>query len=403
MKPAMTKHFHTRECSLRANIQQLKNNDERMKKGKYPLHYALMLCMLFLLSSCSKNEKPVQPESVKGNELSVNGRPGKRSGADVYIAGALGLNQFNPSVVKYWKNGTVTSLTTSAAGNKATGIAVLGNDVYVCGSQGYVAKYWKYGVAHTLPTSGGVSSYAEGIAISGNDVYVCGENLVQDSLGRQFSILKCWKNGVEIFSSGTTGNNGFDTYANGIAVSNGNVYILGMEENGGQIQTIKYWKNGVPTTVREYIDGRSPQYVIAYGIAAIGNDAYVVGAEGVGLDGGFTRCWKNGTLISLPGAGYIRDQSYSVQTAITASGNDIYVAGTGIDSTGNVVLKYWKNASNPVTVTTDAVNSTIRGIAVSGCDVYIAGKTGSQPLYWKNGVSTLFGNTGDEPRAITVK
>src|SRR5690242_13908134 len=47
------------------------------------------------------------------------------------------------------------------------------HDIYVAGSEGGVAKYWKNGVGVTL--SGGTQAY--GITVVGSDVYVCGEGL----------------------------------------------------------------------------------------------------------------------------------------------------------------------------------------------------------------------------------
>jgi len=90
----------------------------------------------------------------------------------------------------YWKNGEIVELAEDAY---ATGIAVLGNDVYVCGYRyelipiydekqrpegGMVdwregekeAVYWKNGQQITLAQN----AQATGIAVSGNDVYICG-------------------------------------------------------------------------------------------------------------------------------------------------------------------------------------------------------------------------------------
>ena len=73
-------------------------------------------------------------------------------------------------MVKYWKNGVGISLTNGKTSADATGLAVIGNDVYVAGyeknDKGYnVAKYWINGVAKVIG-SGNNHSGLTGIYIT---------------------------------------------------------------------------------------------------------------------------------------------------------------------------------------------------------------------------------------------
>ncbi|MCF0048493.1 hypothetical protein LXM25_00410 [Dyadobacter sp. LJ53] len=121
------------------------------------------------------------------------------SGGDVHVVGTMGGKY--RTIAKYWKNGVENILSPSSYHSNANDIAVLGNDVYIVGNVGdslshYSAKIWKNGVAASLP--GGVE--ATGITIVGNDVYVSGAGLNGFT-----SVAKYWKNGVPVaLSNGET-------------------------------------------------------------------------------------------------------------------------------------------------------------------------------------------------------
>ncbi|MCF2488123.1 hypothetical protein [Dyadobacter sp. CY347] len=120
------------------------------------------------------------------------------SGNDVHVVGTMG-GTFR-TIAKYWKNGVETILSPSSYYSNAEDVAVVGNDVYIVGNVGdslnyYTAKVWKNGVETTLP--GGVT--ATGITIIGHDVYVSGAGL-----NGVTSIAKYWKNGIPVeLSDGT--------------------------------------------------------------------------------------------------------------------------------------------------------------------------------------------------------
>ncbi|MCE7072188.1 hypothetical protein LZG74_17870 [Dyadobacter sp. CY327] len=120
------------------------------------------------------------------------------SGTDVHVVGTTGGKY--RTVAKYWKNGVETVLSPSSYHSNAEDVAVAGNDVYIVGNVGdslnhYTANIWKNGIATPLP--GGVA--ATGITIIGNDIYVSGAGL-----NGVTSIAKYWKNGAPIeLSDGT--------------------------------------------------------------------------------------------------------------------------------------------------------------------------------------------------------
>lgn len=114
------------------------------------------------------------------------------SGDDVHVVGTM--NGLHASTAKYWKNGLETILSPTSFDSAADDIALLGNDVYIVGSVGdnlgyYTATIWKNGVETALP--GGVA--ATGITIVGNDIYVSGNGLNGGA-----SVAKYWKNGVPV-------------------------------------------------------------------------------------------------------------------------------------------------------------------------------------------------------------
>ena len=100
--------------------------------------------------------------------------------SDVYVGGSTDQN-----TMVYWKNGLVTVVEKSSQVGSATSILAINNDVYVTGSSQdnkglYVATFWKNSVPVQFEdqvVSGIVAGYvssASGIAVQGNDTYVCG-------------------------------------------------------------------------------------------------------------------------------------------------------------------------------------------------------------------------------------
>ncbi len=93
-------------------------------------------------------------------------------------------------------------------------------DIYAAGREGYVAKYWKNGNAVILGTGSGASD-ANAMAISGGDVHVVGSEINPAGI----YVAKYWKNGVAI--SLTDGSR--NAFANDVFIQGNDVYIAGQE------------------------------------------------------------------------------------------------------------------------------------------------------------------------------
>lgn len=116
------------------------------------------------------------------------------SGEDIYVAGFLN------SEPAYWKNDVPVILPRGPGGNAggAYSIAVSGANVYVSGFEqglyGTIAMFWDNGIAIALTPDASNGALENRIAVLGSDVYVCG-TLVDPNTTH---IAKYWKNGLEV-------------------------------------------------------------------------------------------------------------------------------------------------------------------------------------------------------------
>lgn len=175
--------------------------------------------------------------SVRGASIAV-------SSGDVYVAGILYSGTLDPTYACYWKQGQLVKLTNPRRYNsyntitqyaQTYGIALSGNDLYVCGyvldsvaggGSIDVACYWQNGQFTALNNN--INSMATCITTSGNDVYVGGY------IG---STAGYWKNGQWVaFGDGSS-------WVSAITIYNGDVYVCGKRQNGVDYMA-GYWKNG---------------------------------------------------------------------------------------------------------------------------------------------------------------
>ncbi|MBS1974137.1 MAG: IPT/TIG domain-containing protein, partial [Bacteroidetes bacterium] len=254
--------------------------------------------------------------------------------SDVYVVGK-GTGGWG-----YWKNGSFTAMPSNCV--EAWSIYVDGSDVYIAGADMNTGgpAYWKNGATIDLPmTAGHNGGRAHSVFVNGTDVYVAGWDFVNGAN----ALPRCWKNGVPITVSLSSGNiSAGQPVVSGVIykviVSGTDVYLAGSQApfSGNQVAT--YWKNGTPSPLT---DGTAVSE--AYGIFVSGSDVYVAANDGT-----TSKYWKNGvaSVLNTPG------NFSAYPTGIYVSGTDVYVSGYYRD-----VAKYWKNgtmvdltatASNPI-------------------------------------------------------
>jgi len=95
-----------------------------------------------------------------------------------------------------------------------------------------------------------------------------------------------------------------------------------------------------------------------------------------------TSCSKNSNPTPKPPTNPIKTDSI-VTTPIWSSDADVYFVGTSEQGNKNAAT-YWKNGV--ATVLSSGDDAT--GIAISGNDIYVTGRSGGGAAYWKNGVLT---------------
>jgi hypothetical protein len=239
------------------------------------------------------------------------------SGTDVYIAGTSNKDAL------YWKNGIASVLFDKPANSQAdvTGIAVVGNDVYVSGDivspgSSVKAAYWKNGVLNYLPAT--PTSYsgtgANSIMVSGTDVYITGTSSGKDAL---------WKNGVLTSVQGSVA-----------AISGNDIYKLVTDAN----YNFFYDKNNIQYALPT---GGKTGFSATHKIVVKGNDVYVLGE--VFSNSIFSAAYtKNGVMTILTG----NPNAFPDCTGTTIcvdNNNNVYVAGTAYNDSYTRVAAYWKN------------------------------------------------------------
>jgi len=205
------------------------------------------------------------------------------------------------------------------------------------------------------------------------DIYLAGSKI-----NETIQTATYWKNGVATsMQSGPTSSSLFAIVATGK-----NIYTAGYVGD-----TLKFWKNKIGVTVG--IDS-----LLAGSMAILDSNVYIAGGVRHVISMGsysivetVAGYWKDGVAFPLP---VDSDALQSFATSIAVSGKDVYIAGREIKTTG-VLPRLWKNG-NPVDVNVGSPNAQFEAITISETDIYLAGNSGASPTgqiatYWKNGVA----------------
>ncbi len=206
---------------------------------------------------------------------------------------------------------------------------------------------------------------------------------------------KYWKNGVAtLLTNGT-----FTSQVNSIFIAGNDIYAAGLELNASNKVVGKYWKNGGAVNLTDGITSAALNSIIV-----VGSDVYAAGYQVTSSgSNSFARYWKNGIPVTLSN-GSTSAELFS----IIVVGSDVYAAGQETNASGKTVAKYWKNGS-AVNLTDGTKTAGALSIAVSGSDVYVSGYENNQSVtttavnavarYWKNGIPVVLGGTAPDSRS----
>jgi len=284
---------------------------------------------------------------------------------------------------------------------KTTPPAVTGPYLYVGGGTFNKGVYWKTSLSQktinitqdTIANTSGIT----GMVTSGSDMYFAGQ------------VGGYWKNKTFVPVTGAAS-------ISHLTLSGGDIYTVGFDSQSN----VAYWKNTTETIVQNPFVRSSLLPNIGdtngslSGIAVSNASVYLTGilsfinepgSPNTPAEGGYGLLWANGNL-QLLGQGYpisAVDQFTTVGVAV--SGSDVYVAGRM--PAANYPGGYWKNGVFSSINSGSFISSSV---TTNGSDVYIAGFTYTHPLsasspqqaaYWKNGTfATIAG--GSSATAIVI-
>ena len=199
------------------------------------------------------------------------------------------------------------------------------------------------------------------------NVYVAGH----EKNDQGFYVATLWKNGVpQALSDGTT-----NTQAYAVYVSGTDVYVVGYITNLGKKAAV-LWKNGVVDT----IGGEDSE---AKSVFVKDTDVYVVGYQKIN---GVNKpiLWKNGDPAINLSVSNTANYANSVYVSDT---DDVYITGYVIFQ-NNTSAVLWKNGQLDSYLYDGGADYFAQSVYVSGNDVYVAGRSDSKPVLWKNDEQT---------------
>jgi hypothetical protein len=189
------------------------------------------------------------------------------------------------------------------------------------------------------------------------------------------------------------------------------VHAAGYEEFEDGSTAAVYWKNG-----ERIVLSNLPGSAWASSITVNGSDVYIAGFEANERGALEAVYWKNGEKTVLAAnadheAAGLEDADRqgaapkgavsSWAASIAVSGSDVYAAGREMNSRGGFLAVYWKNGEKAY-LSQGPLSSMAAAVAVLDSDVYIGGNdsngepAGVKAVYWKNGEKTILSeNSGN--------
>jgi len=251
----------------------------------------------------------------------------------------------------------------------------------------WISCYWKNGKRTDFNyNNNDVYKTYNGMAISNGNIYVSGD---YSSVENHYRPRPCfWKNGIR---TDLPADDCYEAYATDIFVAGNDVYTVGYktEDEIYNSDTKKpcYWKNTTCIDITDYTD----RIVEATCIYVSGSDVYIGGNYGVYEVGRQQACyWKNDVRTDLPG-------NQSFVTGIFVENGKVYVSG-GCDyefanhnNTKIGLPCYWVDGQK-IDLQIEERCAGISGIFVDNGTVYTLGtRVFSNPYacYWKDNVQTM--------------
>jgi hypothetical protein len=240
----------------------------------------------------------------------------------------------------------------------------------------------------SVKSSDGNNTYTAGTLYDANGSYAC-----------------YWKNNTPFVLTLPEGAG--DSYAWGITLSNGVIYIAGSYSNANEVYVACYWEITVGGAINCYPLGDGKNYSEAFGITTYNGTIYVSGFYENGVD---TPCYWTGTTsnpIDLDNK--IDDVSYDGYAfSIAVSGGTVYTSGSYYYNVVDVPC-FWTDQTRTDLINKDnesLVYGFASSIALYNGKVHIAGfyNTGAKDIscYWIDSVLTPLNDDGSEAFSIIV-
>lgn len=293
-----------------------------------------------------------------------------------YIVYLLGQTLSENNIIRnsYWKNNIIVDSDLEIKSTTAQGFLYSNNNMYIVGRSSVPDRaFMLKNKTETIFSE--VGAGATGVALMGEDVYICGYYTFSGT-----HTVALWKNSTltPLMSNSEITS---ESIGNAIAVSGGNVFVGGYIKNTQGIQVACYWKNNQRTDLSDGLKD-----AIVYSIFVDGNDVYASGQYSSVIDNNINliACyWKNGIRTNLI-------SSASNANSIFVSNGQIFITGSYFSSSGQTAC-YWKNGEKfDLNTGTGTAWSNATGVIIADNNIFISGhysNSNNKPIgcYWKNG------------------